>query len=72
MLLKMIKTFGQSECGAITVDFVVLTSGTVVMGVAVLMAISGGLHNGSDSIDEEIVNTVSQAGIIGTQISGGN
>ncbi len=72
MVWEKVKTFAKCDDGAVTVDFVVLTSMTVLMGTAVLLAISSGLHNGSNSVDQQIVSTSTQAAVIGQQIVSGN
>lgn len=70
--MNIFSKFAKDEGGAVTVDFVMLTSGTVVLGVAVLMVMAGGLHNGSNSIDSQIVNTVEEAAVVATNITASN
>ena len=41
-MISLLKKFRDDECGAVTVDFVVLTAAIVVLGLAVGSAISTG------------------------------
>lgn len=47
----MLKQFIFSESGAVTTDYVVLSSGVVGVGIAVLNSTSAGLENLADDID---------------------
>ncbi len=50
----MIKTFLNSESGAVTVDWVVLTAAIVGLGLAVMAVVSGGVQNLSQDIDTQL------------------
>ncbi len=39
MLKKLFKRFGKDECGAVTVDFVVLTAGVIFMVLGVFQVL---------------------------------
>lgn len=52
----MIRTFATSESGAVTVDWVVLTSGLVGLGLAALAVVSGGLENLSGDVAQSLAN----------------
>ena len=44
------KRFIESEDGAVTVDWVVLTAAIIGFGLVVIMSVSGGATNVSDSL----------------------
>ncbi len=46
-----LKAFLQSETGAVTTDFVVLTAATVGIGLAVLMVIAPGIRPNAEKVD---------------------
>ena len=52
--MTFLTQFLQNESGAITIDWVVLTSSVVGLGIAVLMVIAGGVNDASNRIDTEI------------------
>ena len=49
-LFKFAKNFARDEDGAVTVDWVVLTSATVGLGVAVLATVAGGVNDIGETI----------------------
>ncbi len=50
----MIKTFLNSESGAVTVDWVVLTAAIVGLGLAVMAVVSAGVENLSGDIKTQL------------------
>jgi hypothetical protein len=56
--MNMIKTFAQSESGAVTVDWVVLTAAIVGLGLAVMAVVSGGVEDLSRDINTELTNDI--------------
>ncbi|WP_071672578.1 pilus assembly protein [Nioella nitratireducens] len=50
----MIKTFLNSESGAVTVDWVVLTAAIVGLGLAVMAVVSAGVENLSGDIQTQL------------------
>ena len=44
-LFDLIKTFSKDESGAVTVDWVVLTAAIVGLGIAVIVAVGGGVRS---------------------------
>ena len=50
----MIKTFLNSESGAVTVDWVVLTAAIVGLGLAVMAVVSAGVEDLSNDIDAQL------------------
>ncbi len=52
----MIKTFLNSESGAVTVDWVVLTAAIVGLGLAVMAVVSAGVENLSSDIETQLTN----------------
>ena len=44
-MTAVIKSFAQSESGAVTVDWVVLTAALVGLGLAVMSVVSSGVEN---------------------------
>jgi len=60
--LNLIKTFTNDESGAVTVDWVVLTAAIVGLGIAVVVAISGGIGD----LGTTITNAVGGTTITGT------
>jgi phosphomannomutase len=53
----MISTFIQDETGAVTVDWVVLTSALVGLGIAVTLVVSGGVENVSNDVAQTLADT---------------
>ena len=51
-----VKNFIQSESGAITVDWVVLTAGLVGLGLATMVAVSGGVEDLSGDTSTEMAS----------------
>ena len=56
-MTAMIKTFAQSDSGAVTVDWVVLTAALVGLGLAVMAVVSGGIEDLSGDISTALTNT---------------
>lgn len=56
-ILNTFKNFIKDEDGAVTVDWVVLTSAIVGLAIAVLVSVSGGVLNLSDDIDQALSGT---------------
>lgn len=54
MSVKTLKSFVQSESGAVTVDWVVLTAALVGLGLAVMSVVSGGIETLSTSISTDL------------------
>lgn len=50
------KSFIQSESGAVTVDWVVLTAALVGLGLATTAVVSGGVSDLSGDMDDQLVN----------------
>ena len=53
-MTNFIKNFIADEDGAVTVDWVVLTAGIVVLGLAVGSKVAGGANDMADSIAGEL------------------
>lgn len=53
-MLKLIKNFTNDTSGAVTVDWVVMTAGTVGLGLAVIGTVSGGVENLSFDISDAL------------------
>lgn len=49
-MLKSIKNFWESDSGAVTADFVMLTSAIVGMGIAVAMVIAPGIKPNAENV----------------------
>ncbi len=62
MLKNLIKRFGKDECGAVTVDFVVLTAGVIFMVLGVFQVLRETLYTDAAAA---IANGVVQASNIG-------
>ncbi|MCE0504419.1 MULTISPECIES: hypothetical protein [unclassified Roseivivax] len=56
-MFSHLKTFSRSECGAITVDWVVLTAGTIALAIAAYTLMGGQtldlVNDTSNTIDAE-------------------
>ncbi len=48
---KHLKNFVQSDSGAVTVDFIMLSSAVVGLGVAVLLVVSPGIKPNADNVN---------------------
>jgi len=57
----MIKTFLNSESGAVTVDWVVLTAAIVGLGLAVMAVVSAGVEDLSNDINTQLTGQGVQA-----------
>ncbi len=60
----LLQNFIRDESGAITVDWVILTSAVVGVAIATLIVISGGINSAANATDDELENTGALAGII--------
>lgn len=49
-------SFATDQSGAVTVDWVVLTSALVGLGLAVMFVVSGGVEAASGNVAEELAN----------------
>lgn len=56
-ILNTFKNFITDEDGAVTVDWVVLTSAIVGLAIAVLVSVSGGVLDLSNDIDAALSST---------------
>lgn len=56
MTFMTFKTFFADQSGAVTVDWVVLTSALVGLGMAAMAVVSGGVENASGNITTELTN----------------
>jgi Flp pilus assembly pilin Flp len=56
-MTALIKNFAQSESGAVTVDWVVLTAALVGLGLAVMAVVSSGVENLGTDITNSLANT---------------
>ena len=54
-MTNLINSFFQSESGAVTVDWVVLTAALVGLGLAVMAVVSGGIEDLSGEIQASLV-----------------
>jgi len=54
---KLAKSFQRDEDGAVTVDWVVLTSAVVGLGVAVLTTVAGGTKQLGSNISSSLSST---------------
>ncbi len=59
-----IKTFLRAESGAVTVDWVVMTSAVVGLGLATMAVVSGGVENLSTSTAQALADTAPDGGDI--------
>jgi Flp pilus assembly pilin Flp len=56
-MTNLIKNFAQSESGAVTVDWVVLTAAIVGLGLAVMAVVSTGIESLSNDIATSLTET---------------
>ena len=56
-ILKIANRFARDEDGAITVDWVVLTSGIAALGIAVMLSVGGSTVDLSKKISTKITST---------------
>jgi Flp pilus assembly pilin Flp len=54
-LYKLFKSFQKDEDGAVTADWVVLTSGIVILGAIVIAAIAGGTNSLTSQINGQVI-----------------
>jgi Flp pilus assembly pilin Flp len=59
-LFPLIKTFGNDEDGAVTVDWVVLTAAIVGLGLAVVASV----RTGANSVASQIQSSLSSASVV--------
>ena len=52
--MKLFKLFAKDEDGAVTVDWVVLTSAIVGLGIAVMLSVGNSTSGLADAISDEI------------------
>lgn len=57
MVFTSVKSFVQSEQGAVTVDWVVLSAAIVGLGVAAISVVSGGVETLSTNISTSLADT---------------
>lgn len=60
----LLQDFMNDESGAITVDWVILTSAIVGISIAMLIIIASGIGTAANATDDELENTSSVAGLI--------
>ena len=58
--IERLKAFRRDEDGAVTVDFVVLTSSVLLMGLAHAKDVADGTTNIADAVDECLTNDIDQ------------
>lgn len=69
-MTNLIKNFAQSESGAVTVDWVVLTAALVGLGLAVMAVVSGGIQDLSGEIQASLLEADPSAATFGTFVAG--
>ncbi len=55
--MKLFKLFAKDEDGAVTVDWVVLTSAIVGLGIAVMLSVGNSTSGLADKISDKIQST---------------
>ena len=55
--MKLFKLFAKDEDGAVTVDWVVLTSAIVGLGIAVMLSVGNSTNGLANKISSKIVST---------------
>ena len=71
-MTTLFKNFAQSESGAVTVDWVVLTAAIVGLGLAVMAVVGDGLNSASNNIANSLTTTtigIDGSGSAGTTIT---
>jgi Flp pilus assembly pilin Flp len=53
-MLNFIQNFRNDECGAVTVDWVVLTAAIVGLGIAIMSSVGTGTKNLSNKISSQL------------------
>ena len=53
-LAQLFKAFSKDECGAVTVDWVVLTAAIVGLGMVVVTSVGGGIETMGGGIATEL------------------
>ncbi len=56
-MLNMFKNFANDESGAVTVDWVVLTAGIVVLGTIVMTQVTEGVSSLATGISDQVAAT---------------
>ena len=56
-IMKLFKLFAKDEDGAVTVDWVVLTSAIVGLGIAVMLSVGNSTSGLADKISDKIQST---------------
>ncbi|MCT4683258.1 MAG: hypothetical protein N4A39_05960 [Roseicyclus sp.] len=69
-MTNLIKNFAQSESGAVTVDWVVLTAALVGLGLAVMAVVSGGIQDLSGEIQASLLEADPSAATFGAFVAG--
>ncbi len=52
--MKLFNNFKSDDSGAVTVDWVVLTAAIVGMGIATMVAVSGGINDATVDVNDEL------------------
>jgi len=60
--MKLFKSFQKDETGAVTVDWVVLTAGVVVLAGIAINAVSGALTNVTSVVEDAITGAAGGGG----------
>jgi len=61
MLANLITCFKHDEDGAVTVDWVVLTSAIILMTIGMLVIFKGAMSDSGDALNSNITNAVANA-----------
>lgn len=62
MLKKLMKRFRKDECGAVTVDFVVLTAGVILMVMSVFQLLRESLYEDAAASIAANIETATEFG----------
>ena len=57
-MLKLLKTFSKDECGAVTVDWVLLTSTLVILGFLMMAIIGGAAQDQGNWLEDTMLDKV--------------
>ena len=55
---KLIRTFSKDECGAVTVDWVLLTSTLVILGLLMMQIIGGAAQDHGNWLEGQMLDKV--------------
>lgn len=71
--MARLSSFLRDECGAVTIDWVALTAGVMVLAIAVVSAVYGGdgFDNTLSSIEESLTGIGEGAALAAVVIPGG-